>query len=85
MELVSGSWMSVFWRGGEMATRRSAKPPCEGSTPSRASNFIDSPGFVQVLILSGVFDPTRSLAEHIEAWMAVGNGHGRPVADAKSS
>jgi hypothetical protein len=27
------------WRGGEEVTRRSAKPLCEGSSPSRASKF----------------------------------------------
>ena len=27
------------WHGGEEVTRRSAKPPCEGSSPSRASTL----------------------------------------------
>src|SRR6266540_4319843 len=30
---------AVVGRGGEVVTRGSAKPPCEGSIPSRASRF----------------------------------------------
>ena len=69
--VIASMWRFSLWRGGETATRRSAKPLCEGSTPSRASTFIDSPGFIQALVLSQAFDPTMSPEAHWEAWTTV--------------
>lgn len=51
-----------------MVTRRSAKPPFEGSNPSRASIFLDGfSGLLQVLVLSQAFDPTQTTESILDA------------------
>lgn len=65
------------WRGGEAATRRSAKPLCEGSSPSRASTLHDAAAgardvsLLKILILSSVLDPFVSLEELHDACRTV--------------
>ena len=36
---------SYVWRGGEEVTQESAKLPCKGSIPFRASNFMNNPEY----------------------------------------
>ena len=77
-----------MWRGGEKVTRRFAKPPSEGSSPSRASIYVDGPpGLLQVLVLSQVFDPTQPIASHLEALtdVSIEPGDKAPPGGPKSS